>query len=255
MKRNKPSLIRGIQMNPDGSTAMRTMRADEIKLNDTPCHATLPTSVRIRAKAAYDRVGKVLMHPMSLSAWLDGFRYDHNPGSEVAVWEQIAAAFEHLGGPALPRAAQTKLARAINNVSVGVVDVESQTGFDSDGVIEIREAYKAAALDYEAIRPGTSSGRRLIECMQVPCWQEIDAPETHAISNAEIVFGHDVFSNRKTIFHGEDLVREMAAGIGGVETSTISISLDFDNEKEVSAVTAAIIVLHGFTDDAASDCA
>src|SRR5580658_2704500 len=67
---------------------MARKRIDRAKLKPGPIrHAELPLA--LVARIDYLRSTLHEVHPMSIEEWLDGFRRDANPESEVRWWERL----------------------------------------------------------------------------------------------------------------------------------------------------------------------
>jgi hypothetical protein len=62
------------------------------KIQKSPVrHRTLPDDLLRRIRLL--RVVLLEVHPLSMTAWVDGFRRDMHPSDEIRVWERIAAAY------------------------------------------------------------------------------------------------------------------------------------------------------------------
>jgi hypothetical protein len=83
-------------------TSSRTSEIDPATLQPGPIrHAQLPDDLVARVRAFEPVFAEV--YPCTHEKWVEGFQRDLNPGSEIAIWEQIAAAFTRfIAGRDLP---------------------------------------------------------------------------------------------------------------------------------------------------------
>src|SRR3954468_15237783 len=98
-EREKPHLMRVRVINPDGTSEIKTVRADEIKQQPQHLTATLTDEQVKRAKNLWDSIGKIARPDIDLAQWVEGFKFDRNPDGELGAWEHIARVFEKVGGP------------------------------------------------------------------------------------------------------------------------------------------------------------
>lgn len=142
-EREKPHMMRVRVVNPDGTSEMKTVRADEL-VRATEHRTPVLTDVQIqRAEALWEAVGKVARPDIDVAKWVDTFKFEASPDAELDAWEHIARVFDKVGGRKLGATQRAKTLRAILGISTGTVDVESQTGLTATAVKRLRDAYNA----------------------------------------------------------------------------------------------------------------
>lgn len=143
LNRKKPLLVRANVHYPDGSTAQKTVRFDDVPDRPEPVHQKLPDELRQRAVKVFHRVAHYTAPAAALEKFLDQLRYDQHPNREITIWECIAGAFESIGGPLFGAMQKRATARALLGISMGVVDVSAYTGVSDSRVAELRKALEA----------------------------------------------------------------------------------------------------------------
>src|SRR4051812_25394111 len=96
-KRVKPALVR-VQI--AGTGEVKTVRADDIQPGQTPFHAALTDEQKAVAERLYWRIGKLARPDQTIAQWVDRFRFDQHPDTELAHWQAIGQTFELFGGKA-----------------------------------------------------------------------------------------------------------------------------------------------------------
>lgn len=138
-ERNKPAIIRGAVVDSSGKkVGTKAMRADQIRTGGKR-HESLPPELLDRAMPLWERSGKWV--GITKEKWIDGFLHDLNPDKEIAIWERIADVIDELWeGPIGKKLTRENLARAVVQVSSGMVDVPSQVqGVTDKHVAVIRQ--------------------------------------------------------------------------------------------------------------------
>ncbi|MET0396640.1 MAG: toll/interleukin-1 receptor domain-containing protein [Longimicrobiaceae bacterium] len=100
--------------------AARVSKVDPKTLQKAPIrHASLPEDLLSRIRLM--RAVLLEVHPLTMQAWVDGFRRDLHPADEVRVWERIAAAYvEYCSFAMLSHEEREKTFSALLLLSLGV---------------------------------------------------------------------------------------------------------------------------------------
>lgn len=78
MERKKPLLIKGVQVNDDGSTTAKTFNIADVKPGEIR-HEKLTDDQVARATELWSRIGGHCRPNSNLATWLEGFRRDMHP--------------------------------------------------------------------------------------------------------------------------------------------------------------------------------
>lgn len=140
-ERKKPLLIQAVVVDEDGHEQQITVNAQDLHATGKLHHEQLTQEQTERATALYARVGQYLRgaYPTE-TQFIDQLRKERNPTGEIEAYEciyaRLAWAIERFGATTPEQ--QQALFRALLLLSIGAVDVSSQTGIPDEIVEQLR---------------------------------------------------------------------------------------------------------------------
>jgi hypothetical protein len=244
-KRRKPHLIRGREINPDGSFTIKTMRADELKSPPTPQHEKLTDGQAARAAAQWHRIGRIARPGIGEAAWVDQFRYDLHVDSELDKWDHIANVFDRAGGNVLSGKQRLETLRAIVMISTNTVDVESQVELPEKAVARFRKLFEETAPPRSGWHPNVPhEALHVIDVMKAMegKWNERSEPIIDAIRAAEVVLLYNARTGNPVVLFGKDVLERIANNKTSEEVAVVKVAVDFEtDEPEFVSATVGII--------------
>lgn len=151
----RPDLFRRIQRKAAMALQRRTGKVERIKLSKIKHapfrHETLPDELIGRIRLV--RAALLGVHTFSMQHWIDGFRRDTNPSSEVRIWEHIAACYNEYA--AMTRLSHEQYQTAFNvclGLSIGLEQNELKKWTDElpkDAYTVITKIFQHAVPAYD----------------------------------------------------------------------------------------------------------
>ncbi|WP_257169424.1 toll/interleukin-1 receptor domain-containing protein [Bradyrhizobium sp. SRS-191] len=100
-------------------TIARKERVDPKKLKPSPFrHLRLSSELLSRVRLI--RAALLEVHPLSMEAWIDGFRRDTNPDREIAIWERIASTYLECAYLRAPAERQKIFEEVFGSIGLGI---------------------------------------------------------------------------------------------------------------------------------------
>jgi hypothetical protein len=239
-------------------------------------HAKLSSELTSRVRLI--RAALLDVYPMSMAAWIDGFRRDTTPESEIAIWERISSVYLECSY-GKPRSARKNIYKYVSDVlSSGrsdrvPVDIQDRalSGFPVED--RERESYSAQseniiASDEEertvqAKKTGVTTGipsdvvvrlridelNLLLEAkspIEIDLSEVRHAPIKNIVSEAGVVLGRDKRTGRQSVFYGSDTLRQFASRKDGGRFPRPVVVVSYDGAgDQLEYLIATIIVLKG----------
>ncbi|WP_271499863.1 toll/interleukin-1 receptor domain-containing protein [Bradyrhizobium sp. CCBAU 11357] len=238
-------------------------------------HAKLSTELTSRIRLI--RAALLDVYPMSMNEWIDGFRRDTNPETEVAVWERIASVYlEHSYGK--PKSARKNIYDQVFQIisfgkSEGIPD-DLLDRASSASAIEGKEQERYSVSSYSMLASSEdevvfSDGAKAFEGVpndviiklridELNVQLEtignvaIDVSELQSeqvrkiMAEAGAILGRDKRTGNQAIFYGLDTLRQFSQSKEDVRFPRPVVEVSYDSAgDQLEYLIAAVTILKG----------
>ncbi|WP_315725638.1 MULTISPECIES: toll/interleukin-1 receptor domain-containing protein [unclassified Bradyrhizobium] len=217
-------------------TTARKQRVDPKKLKPSPFrHLRLSSELLSRVRLI--RAALLEVHPLSMEAWIDGFRRDTNPDREIAIWERIASTYLECAHSSAPSERQKIFEEVFSLIGLGIkqgVSEEIIHRCSSDRPIEGSEVERYPAevfqsddaelsisenLVADVVRQDTVERLRLDELktlVAVNSAVRVDVSELsqsgvrELLAGCDVILGEDRNTGVHAVFYGKEVFEAFA---------------------------------------------